>query len=227
MSEINWQQIRAAYEAGGLSLRALAAQYGVSKTYLIERRDKEHWNRPDRPPLQHRPPTTKQTPSHQPTNPPTDMNLTPKKERPTHEKQAAFLAAYAKSAIILTSAQEAGISRQTVYDWLEHDQAFSLAYHRAKEDARDIIRAEILRRGKDGWDEPVYQLAQYAGTVRKYSDTLLIFHAKMLMPEYREKQQIEHSGTVKLERPDLSRFSDEELAVLEQLAAKAVRHGGS
>jgi hypothetical protein len=59
MSDVNWPQVRADYEAGGTSLRQLATKYGVSKTYLIERRDKEKWNRPDRPTItDHRPPTT-------------------------------------------------------------------------------------------------------------------------------------------------------------------------
>lgn len=47
----DWQAIRADYESGKMSLRKLALAYGVSKTYLIERRDKEQWNKPttDRP----------------------------------------------------------------------------------------------------------------------------------------------------------------------------------
>ncbi len=42
----DWAAIRADYEAGGVSLRQLAAKHDVSKTYLIERRNKEQWNRP-------------------------------------------------------------------------------------------------------------------------------------------------------------------------------------
>jgi len=45
---VDWTAIRADYE-NGVSLRQIAASYGVSKTYLIEKRNKEHWNRPDRP----------------------------------------------------------------------------------------------------------------------------------------------------------------------------------
>lgn len=47
----DWQAMRADYEQG-MSLRALAAKYGISKTYIIEKRDREQWNRPpttDRP----------------------------------------------------------------------------------------------------------------------------------------------------------------------------------
>src|SRR2546421_5722592 len=163
----DWQAIRKDYEAGA-SLRQLAAKYSVSKTYIIEKRNKEEWNRPttDRP-TGHRPP---------------DTHRTPKKE-----KQATFLTSYAQNANILLSAQNAGISRQTVYEWLEHDEAFSFVFNQAKEDAKDVIRGEIYRRAIEGWDEPVWGPNALKGTVRKYSDTLLIFHAKMLMPEYRDK----------------------------------------
>lgn len=49
----DWQAIRADYESGELSLRQLAAKYGVSKTYLIERRNKENWTKQERPTTDH------------------------------------------------------------------------------------------------------------------------------------------------------------------------------
>jgi hypothetical protein len=121
-----------------------------------------------------------------------DENLTAEK-RPRNKK-ALFLESFALNANVMLSARAAGVSRQAVYQWLEKDEDFAFAFNLAKEEAKDTIRAEIYRRGVEGWDEDVYQLAKFAGTVRKYSDTLLIFHAKALMSEYREKQQIEHSG---------------------------------
>jgi hypothetical protein len=214
MSDINWAAIRAEYEAGGVSLRQLAAKYSVSKTYLIERRDKEAWNRP----TTDRPPTTIAHESH--------VNPTPKKDLATKDTQRLFLEAFATHANVMVSARVAGIHRSTVYEWLEHDEDFSFAYNLAKEDAKDTLRAEIYRRAHEGWDEDVYQLSKFAGTVHKYSDTLLIFHAKMLMPEYRDKQSIELSNNGPI-RVDYSRYSDAELATLESLARKAVPDGGS
>ncbi len=117
-----------------------------------------------------------------------DTNLTPKKR--VKNKKAAFLEAFSEDANVLLAARAAGVSRQAVYQWLEHDETFALAFNQAKEDARDAIRAEIKRRAIDGWDEEVYQLGKFAGKVRKYSDVLLMFHAKMLMPEYRDKTTI-------------------------------------
>lgn len=125
-----------------------------------------------------------------------DTNLTSKKGLSKKAKQRLFLEAYAEQANVLIAARAVGISRQTVYDWLEHDEEFSLSYNQAKEDAKDALRAEIYRRGVEGYEEDVYQLGKFAGKVRKYDTSLLIFHAKMLMPEYRDKQQIEHTGNI-------------------------------
>lgn len=48
---IDWAALREEYESGSKSLRQLAESYNVSKSYIIERRNKEKWNRPptDRP----------------------------------------------------------------------------------------------------------------------------------------------------------------------------------
>lgn len=52
----DWEAIQREYETGGITLRPLALKYGVSKTSLIERRNKEGWTRPtDRPTTNDRP----------------------------------------------------------------------------------------------------------------------------------------------------------------------------
>ncbi len=109
----------------------------------------------------------------------------------TIARQEAFLTSFAEHGIVTKACITAEIDRSTIYLWKEHDESFLLRYNRALEEAKDNIKEEVYRRGKEGWEEDVYQLGKYAGTIRKYSDTLLIFHAKMLMPEYREKQQVD------------------------------------
>jgi len=141
---------------------------------------------------------------------------TPKKR--ARSKKELFLDAFAEHGIVLKAAQSAGISRRVVYQWLEHDEIFTFAYNQAKENAKDVVRAEISRRAVEGWDEEVYQLAKYAGTVHKYSDTLLIFHAKALMPEYRDKSQLDVNANVSgsIQTSDMS--NDLRLLTDEQLA---------
>jgi hypothetical protein len=211
MSDVKWQQIRQDYEAGGMSLRQLAAKYGVSKTVIGERKFNEQWDNPKG--------RTADSGQRTADTPQAETNTNPTPEKSTkEERQLAFLEAYARQANVMVAARAAGIHRSTAYEWLEHDQDFSFAYHQAKEAAKDVIRAEIFRRGHDGWDEPVYQMGYYAGTVHKYSDTLLIFHAKMLMPEYREKSQVDINAQVQ-HHPNAAyaHLSNEELDELERL----------
>ncbi len=118
-----------------------------------------------------------------------DTSLTPKKRFSKKQKQKVFLEAYAQHANILLSAREAGVSRQAVYQWLEHDEDFSIAYNQAKEDAKDVLRAEIYRRAVLGWDEPVFQVGKLAGVVRKYDATLLMFHSVNLIIKWAESLQ--------------------------------------
>ena len=136
--------------------------------------------------------------------------------------QLKFLKSFGRDANVLKAARSAKVHRSTIYDWLEKDETFSFLYNQAKEDAKDVLRAEIKRRGKDGWYEPVYQAGKLVGQVRKYSDTLLIFHAKMMMPEYRDKSQLDvtanvttTAGTISI---DTRAMTADQLARLKQLA---------
>ena len=136
------------------------------------------------------------------------------------EAQEAFLVAYAETGIITSAAAAANVSRQCVYEWQERDETFSLRFHEAEAIANDMLRAEIHRRGVVGWDEPVYQLAKFAGTVRKYSDTLLIFEAKRRMPEYREKHDVNVSGSI-----EVKKAADEFDALLDSLIERGATAG--
>ncbi len=65
MSTADWPAIRSEYEQGA-SLRSLAAKHSVSKTYIIEKRNKEQWNRPTDRPLTNRPTAPTSLPFHLP-----------------------------------------------------------------------------------------------------------------------------------------------------------------
>jgi len=78
----------------------------------------------------------------------------------------------------------------------EKDETFSFRFKQAQALYDESLRDEINRRAKEGWLEPLVSAGQRLGTVRKYSDTLLIFHSKMRMPEYREKTQVDMTATV-------------------------------
>jgi hypothetical protein len=167
------------------------------------------------------------TPSRARANTALPTNYTPKKSK--RAKQRVFLDAFAEHANVLMAARDADVTRRLVYYWLEHDEDFSFAFNQAKEDAKDVLRAEIYRRAVEGWDEPVTSAGKLVGTVRKYSDVLLIFHSKALMPEYREKHQVEMSGPggtpVQVQHThDFSRLSDDQYE--QYMRLDAIARGG-
>ncbi len=110
-----------------------------------------------------------------------------------HPKKRAFLAAYAQTGNKSLAAKMAGIVKQTIYtrQWRE-DAAFQAAMERARQMAVDVLEDEATRRAVEGWDEPVgWYKGKAGGTIRRYSDTLLIFKLKGELPQkYAEKLQL-------------------------------------
>jgi hypothetical protein len=95
------------------------------------------------------------------------------------------------------SAAAAGIHRMTAYAHRKTDPEFAQAWEDGKEMALDRMEEEALRRGYEGVDEPVFFQGKQVSTIRKYSDTLLIFYLKGNRPEkYRENLNL--SGKVDL-----------------------------
>ena len=107
-----------------------------------------------------------------------------------------FLDAFAQSGIVLGGCRAAGIHRNLVAYWSEHDlHDFAKRYEQAKAEANDRIRAEIHRRAIQGVkrQEAIYYKGEVVGSkeLTEYSDILLIFLAKSRMPEFRDKIGVE------------------------------------
>lgn len=135
-------------------------------------------------------------------------------------KQDIFLEEFRKHGNVTYACAAAKVNRSTLYRWKEKSDKFLILYNQAFEEAKDNIRHEIYRRAYEGWDEPQFSAGKHMGVVRKYSDTLLIFHAKMLMPEYRDKQQDININNVnvQVERNELyARLREDELDQLEAM----------
>lgn len=113
------------------------------------------------------------------------------------EWQAAFLEALTATGNVSESSKEAQVSRMFVYEQRRADQVFAAAWDDALDQASDLLEKEARRRAHDGWDEPVFGSmgtglgSGEVGTVRKYSDTLLIFLLKGARPEkYRDRHEV-------------------------------------
>jgi hypothetical protein len=114
--------------------------------------------------------------------------------RTRKQKIEAFLAEYAVTARISLAAQKAGVRRGDHYKWLEKDPDYVQAFEHVKRLAADYVQAEIVRRAVDGYDEDVFYQGQKCGTIKRYSDGLMILLAKGMMPEMYGTQKTEISG---------------------------------
>jgi hypothetical protein len=106
------------------------------------------------------------------------------------QARALFLEWLGQTANVSLSCQQAGIPRQTVYDWRSADQDFAMAWEKAHRLGSEAIEDEIVRRGVQGVEEPVFYQGQAVASVRRYSDPLLLAAAKARLPHYRDRTQI-------------------------------------
>jgi hypothetical protein len=136
-----------------------------------------------------------------------------------HPKKRAFLAALANTANVLRAAEIAGIDRDNHYLWLKKDPEYAAAFEIAWERAVDALEAEAARRAFEGIAEPVFHGGRRAvdvvvgkdgkvkidpatgkptavpATIRKYSDTLLMFLLNgNRSAKYRQRGQAEENG---------------------------------
>jgi hypothetical protein len=129
--------------------------------------------------------------------------------------QAKFLAAMVETGgNILRAAAAAGISRAQHYVWLEEDPGYKERFVAAWDQAIDTLEAEAARRAYEGVPEPVFRNGERAldlvvddsgqiqrdgagepitvpASIRKYSDTLLIFLLNGNRPsKYRQRADV-------------------------------------
>lgn len=147
----------------------------------------------------------------------TKSKATPKKRKPRKSvntaarksaaKKAAFLEAFARLGTVTHAAKAAGVSRSLPYTWAGEDEEFKAAWEEAQQQANDALEREARRRAIEGVEEPVIHQGQLTLiqdpetgeirplTVRKYSDTLLIFLLKGNNPaKFRENATVEVAG---------------------------------
>lgn len=113
------------------------------------------------------------------------------------QHKAAFLEAFRLHGNVSWACRETKTNRADVYRWKEHDEQFMLAWNIAETEATETMEQEAYRRAVQGTDKPIYQSGALVGTVREYSDTLLIFMLKARSPEkYRDRYDLKHGGQI-------------------------------
>lgn len=108
----------------------------------------------------------------------------------TPEKRAKFLSILAECGNVTRAAEESECGRIMLYKIKSQDEEFSAAWEEAAEIGAARLEDEARRRAVEGWQEPVWYQGDQVGTVRKYSDTLLICLLKAHHPEkYADRQK--------------------------------------
>lgn len=109
--------------------------------------------------------------------------------------QAKFIASLRMYGVVAVAIRAAKINRTTLYDHRHKDANFAAKWADALEDAADALESEARRRAERGTLRPVFQRGEKVGSVREYSDTLMLAMLKAARPEkFRDNAKVEHVG---------------------------------
>lgn len=118
----------------------------------------------------------------------------------TDRDKDKFLQALTTGLSVTSAAAKAGRHRNSFYKLAKRDPEFARAREDAINAGTEALEDEALRRARDGTEKPVYQGGKQVGTVREYSDTLIIFLLKARDPHrYRDNMQATLAGAVTVE----------------------------
>jgi hypothetical protein len=116
-------------------------------------------------------------------------------KRSLSKKKKDFLKAMEETASVRRACKLAKIPRRTVYDWREKDEEFEKDFQKSRIIAADALEDEAVRRAHEGILKPVFQGGKKVGTIREYSDTLMVLLLKGNLPErYKDRFSGELSG---------------------------------
>jgi AcrR family transcriptional regulator len=122
-------------------------------------------------------------------------------ERTLQHAREKFLATLARGLSITAACAEAGIGRSTAYHWRDIDEVFAAEWETALEQGTDVFEDEARRRAIEGTDRPVFYEGRQVGSIREYSDTLMVLMLKARRPTvFRERIDHAHSGHMTLEQ---------------------------
>ncbi|MBF0185326.1 MAG: hypothetical protein HQM06_13200 [Magnetococcales bacterium] len=108
----------------------------------------------------------------------------------TARRKQIFLETLATCGVVRRAAEVSGTTRKSLYTYRTSDPDFAEAWDIALQDFADRLEEAAHSRAVDGYEEPVFQGGQQVGTVRKYSDSLLLAMLRARRPEYQSKPTV-------------------------------------
>lgn len=106
-----------------------------------------------------------------------------RKGKRTESWQEPFLRVLADTCNVRLACRVAGIGRTTAYRRRDRSPAFAERWDDAVDDGVDVLEAEAFLRASSGRDKPVYYQGNVVGTVKDYSDSMLMFLLRANRPE--------------------------------------------
>jgi hypothetical protein len=111
--------------------------------------------------------------------------------KPPKNWREVFLKTLAETAVFASACKVAQVDPRTARRHRRKDPDFAERWDEALELALDLMELEARRRALHGTERPVYQGGKLVGTIREYSDTLMIFLLKAYRPErFRERYEV-------------------------------------
>lgn len=101
----------------------------------------------------------------------------------TQQQKEHFTAHLAETGNVTSSAEAAGVARSVVYEWRKQDKEFARKWEEALAIAVDSLTLEARRRALEGVEEIRYFQGEPIGSIRKYSDQLLMFLLRAYDPK--------------------------------------------
>ncbi len=118
----------------------------------------------------------------------------PKAPDPPVKRANKLLQAYAETCNILEACRRAKVHRSTHYRWLQKYPRYAAAFEKRKLAGAEYLESVAVVRAAKGYLEPVLYQGQVATHVRRFSDGLMMFLLRGMMPEKYGVQRQEISG---------------------------------
>jgi len=100
----------------------------------------------------------------------------------TNTTRALFLDVMKLKGNVTHAAAVVGVTRQACYQERRRNEVFAKGWDDSLQVAYDVLEAEAWRRAVQGTDKPVYQKGMMVGTVREYSDKLMVVLLRAARP---------------------------------------------
>jgi hypothetical protein len=130
----------------------------------------------------------------------------------THVKKSALLGAFLEIGALNKACAMVGLDHSHHYYWMRTDPDYADAFTEAKVMVATTLEEEAIRRAREGVTRAVYHQGEVVGEQQHYSDTLMIFLLKGMMPD--------KYGNAHVDRQDKQSISDLLKAVLLEMSAR-------